>query len=129
MSDIIDFHKTYTRQSKSPWDDLARIAMLWLPEAKSGIYLHIGVLGINGFSLSKQFQERLPNALKNTKYISIEYIDVLMHVFREDIQQYIVNNVKDEQFKEVFLIGHNVFFSDIAKENWLKAYNSFIEDN
>ncbi|MGK0235247.1 MAG: hypothetical protein ACI9EK_001780, partial [Psychroserpens sp.] len=37
-------------------------------------------------------------------------------------------NVKDEHFKEIFLINQSVMFSDIAKKYWLKAYNSFIDN-
>jgi hypothetical protein len=127
MSDTIDFHKTYTRQSRSPWSDLSRVAMLWNPESKGGIYLQLGDLGINGFSLSKEYQERLPEKLKNKQYIKAKHIDVVMHIFAEEIQQYCVNNVKEEYFKEIFLINQSIFFSDIAKKYWLKAYNSFIE--
>ena len=129
MSDIIDFHKTYTRQSRSPWADLARVVMLWNPESKGGIYLQLGDLGLNGFSLSKAYQERLPEELQNKQYIDVKHIDIVMYTFAEEIQQYCANNVKDEHFKEVFLISQSVFFSEVAKSYWLKAYNSFIEDN
>ncbi|MDN3651493.1 hypothetical protein QWY77_01675 [Thalassotalea ponticola] len=128
MSDTIEFYKNYSRRSKSPWDDAARVAMLWQPDTKQGIYLHIGAFGINGIGLSKAFQEKMPDGLQ-CQYLVFERLDIVMHVFAEEIQQYCIDNVSTKDFKEVFLLNQDAFFNDISKSYWQLAYDNYCKTN
>lgn len=101
MSTEIEFHKVYTRNSKSPWDDLARVVMAWQPETKQGIYMHVGVDGINGFAISREYQPQLPTAIRG-QYVSSTYTDVIFHIFRKDIEEYCNTHVEQRIFKNTF---------------------------
>ena len=71
MSTKIAFYKRYTRQSKSPWTDKARVAMLFELESKGGIYLQLGDDGFNGIWVSQSLQSALSEALTQ-QYIETE---------------------------------------------------------
>ncbi|KGJ99884.1 hypothetical protein [Thalassotalea sp. ND16A] len=124
MSDTIEFYKNYARRSKSPWDDTARVAMLWQPETKLGVYLHLGAFGINGVSLSKRFQERMPSGLQS-QYLIFEHLDIVMHVFAHEIEEYCTEKVSNKEFKEVFLLNQDSFFNETSKAYWQFAYNNY----
>ena len=125
MTDTINFFKRYTRQSRSPWDDVSRVVMMFQPESKQGIYLHFGESGINGVSLSKDLQSRLPKALQS-QYIEANDIDVVLHLFETEISKYCTNNVRNEAFKRIFLVDQHGFFSDESKTVWKKSYQQFL---
>ncbi len=128
MSDTIEFYKNYSRRSKSPWDDSARVAMLWQPETKQGVYLHLGEFGINGISLSKSFQERMPKDLQY-QYLIFEHLDIVMHVFAHEIEEYCTDNISNRDFKEVFLLNQDSFFNDVSKSYWRLAYENYCKAN
>lgn len=121
MTDTIEFFKRYARQSRSPWDDVSRVVMMFQPDSKQGIYLHLGESGINGVSISKDLQLRLPKALQS-QYIEASDIDIVLHLFETEISEYCTNNVSTTAFKQIFLVGQGVFFSDESKTVWKKSY-------
>lgn len=125
MSDTIEFFKRYTRQSRSPWDDVSRVVMMFQPESKRGIYLHFGESGINGVSLSKDLQSRLPKALQS-QYIEASDIDIVLHLFETEISDYCTDNVSAKAFKRIFLVDQHGFFSDASKAVWKKSYQQFL---
>jgi hypothetical protein len=125
MTDTIEFFKRYARQSRSPWDDVSRVVMMFQPDSKQGIYLHLGESGINGVSLSKDLQSRLPKALQS-QYIEASDIEVVLHVFEEEISDYCNCNVTTDAFKRIFLVGQRGFFSDESKAVWKKSYQQFL---
>lgn len=125
MTDTIEFFKRYTRQSRSPWDDVSRVVMMFQPDSKQGIYLHLGESGINGVSLSKDLQSRLPKALQS-QYIEASDIEVVLHVFETEISEYCNDNVSTKAFKRIFLVDQQGFFSDASKAVWKKSYQQFL---
>lgn len=126
MSTTIEFYKTYSRQSRSMWADNARVVMTFDAESKAGVYLHLGDFGINGFSISKGLQSILPSTLQK-QYIEGKHIDIVMHIFRDIIENYCQQHVSEDEFKEVFLLNQTSFFSDTAKAQWLESYNVFLK--
>jgi hypothetical protein len=126
MSTDIEFYKTYTRKSRSKWSDNARVVMMFDSESKSGVYLHLGDLGINGFSISKQLQTLLPTPLQQ-QYLGVEYIDIVMHVFNEQIESYCKKFVEEVEFKEIFLLSQKSFFSSASKTIWKESYEMFLK--
>ena len=128
MSTDIQFHKVYTRVSRSPWDDLARVVMTWQPETKQGIYMHVGVDGVNGFAFSRDFQSRLPAAIRG-HYVSSAYADVIFHIFQKDIEEYCQAHVEQYVFKKQLVANQDVFFSETAKVQWQMSYDKFLEQN
>lgn len=125
MTDTIEFFKRYTRQSRSPWDDVSRVVMMFQPDSKQGIYLHFGELGINGVSLSKDLQSRLPKTLQS-QYIEASVTDVVLHLFETEISEYCTNNVSTRAFKRIFLVDQHGFFSHESKALWKKSYQQFL---
>ena len=125
MTDTIEFFKSYTRQSRSPWDDVSRVVMMFQPDSKQGIYLHLGGSGINGISLSKELQSRLPKALQS-QYIGASDIEVVLHLFETEISKYCTDNVSTKAFKRIFLVEQRGFFSDDSKAVWKKSYQQFL---
>ena len=125
MTDTIEFYKRYTRQSRSHWDDESRVVMMFQPDSKQGIYLHLGESGINGVSLSKDLQSRLPKALQS-QYIEASDIGVVLHVFEEEISDYCNSNVTTDAFKRIFLVCQRGFFSNESKAVWKKSYQQFL---
>lgn len=126
MSTTIEFYKTYTRKSRSKWSDNARVVLMFDSESKSGVYLHLGDLGINGFSISKQLQTLLPTQLQQ-QYLGVEYIDIVMHVFNEQIENYCKKLVEEVEFKEIFLLNQIAFFSDTTRTVWKESYDLFVK--
>ena len=126
MSTTIEFYKTYSRQSRSTWADNARVVLTFDAESKQGVYLHLGDFGINGFSISKQLQTLLPASLQQ-QYIDVTHIDIVMHVFNNQIEGYCKEHVLEAAFKEVFLLNQEAFLSKSAKSQWEKTYHSFVE--
>jgi hypothetical protein len=126
MSTDIEFYKTYTRKSRSKWSDNARVVLMFNSESKSGVYLHLGDLGINGFSISKQLQTLLPASLQQ-QYLGVEYIDIVMHVFNEQIESYCKKFIEEVEFKEVFLLNQTAFFSNATKTVWKESYELFLK--
>ena len=126
MSTTIEFYKIYSRSSRAKWLDRARIAMAFDSESKQGVYMHLGDTSINGFSISKQLQTLLPIFLQR-QYIDVSHIDIVMHVFNKQIENYCKNHVSEESFKEVFILNQDTFFSDSSKQHWEKSYHNFIE--
>lgn len=122
----IEFHKIYARQSRSPWDDLSRVAMLFDPVTKSGVYLHIGCDGINGISISKSLQEQMPDGLKE-QYLPSGRIDIAMHIFASQCEDYIRCNVDIASFKQIFLIHPDAFFSESSLFRWQQAYENYMK--
>nr|MDC2855880.1 hypothetical protein [Ningiella sp. W23] len=104
---------------------MSRVVMMFQPESKQGIYLHFGESGINGVSLSKDLQFRLPKALQS-QYIEASDIEVVLHVFEEEISDYCNYNVTTDAFKRIFLVGQHGFFSDASKAVWKKSYQQFL---
>lgn len=125
MTDTIEFFKRYTRQSRSPWEDVSRVVMMFHPDSKQGIYLHFGESGINGISLSKDLQSRLPKALQS-KYIEACDIDVVLHLFETEISEYCTDNVSTKAFKRIFLVDQQGFFSKESKAVWKKSYQQLL---
>ncbi len=125
MTDTIEFFKRYTRQSRSPWADVSRVVMMFQPDSKQGIYLHLGESGINGVSLSKELQSRLPKALQS-QYIEASDIDVVLHLFETEISGYCNDNVSIRVFKRIFLVDQRGFFSDESKAVWEESYQQFL---
>lgn len=121
MTNTIEFFKRYSRQSRSPWDDVSRVVMMFQPDSKQGVYLHFGESGINGISVSKELQARLPTDLIG-QYIDAAYIDIVLHLFCEEIEEYCTTNVQQQEFKGIFLVNQYAFFSDQAKAVWKKSY-------
>ena len=126
MSTTIEFYKTYTRKSRSIWADNARVVLTFDAESKQGVYLHLGDLGINGFSVSKQLQTLLPTSLQQ-QYIDVAHIDVVIHVFNQLIESYCKEHVLEAAFKESFLLNQEAFFADTTKDQWEKSYHRFVE--
>mgnify|MGYP000573421045 CR=1 FL=1 len=127
MSTEIEFYKTYTRKSRSPWLDNARVVMTFRAESKNGVYLHLGDCGINGFSISKELQTLLPESIRG-QYIKAQHIDIVMHVFSTYMEEYCKTNVSINEFKDIFLLDQESFFSDDSKSQWEKSYNLFLKD-
>ena len=124
----IEFHKTYTRMSRSPWkeSDLGRVAMLFDPDSKAGVYLHLGDRGINGMSVSKSLHQKLPEALQQ-QYIDAELVDVVMYVFHAEIENYCRESVGEHAFRRIFLLSQDAFFSDNSLYRWQEAFDNFME--
>ena len=122
----IEFHKIYARMSRSPWkeSDLSRVVMLFDPESKGGIYLHLGDEGINGLSVSKSLQNKLPDSLRQ-QYIDVELIDVAMFVFHNEIERYCREKVSETAFCRIFFISPNEFFTNQTINRWKEAFLSF----
>jgi len=127
-SQKIEFHKTYTRMSRSPWkeSDLSRVAMLFDSDSKAGIYLHLGDKGINGMSVSKLLHHKLPNKLQQ-QYIDAELVDVVMYVFHAEIENYCRESVDENAFRRIFLLSQDAFFSDSSLYRWQEAFDNFME--
>lgn len=127
-SQKIEFHKTYTRMSRSPWkdSDLSRVAMLFDPDSKAGIYLHLGDRGINGVSVSKSLHHKLPETLQQ-QYINAELVDVVMYVFHAEIKNYCRESVDENAFRRIFLLSQDTFFSDRSLYRWQEAFKNFME--
>ncbi|WP_163935920.1 hypothetical protein [Paraferrimonas sp. SM1919] len=122
MSTHIQFYKKYTRQSRSPWDDSARVVMMFDPETKAGIYLHIGDSGFNGFAISEKLQQQLPENFQK-QYLEAKYAHIVLASFCEEIEAYCRNHVVITEFQSIFLSNQNTFFSDYAKAAWQQSLN------
>jgi len=124
----IEFHKNYTRMSRSPWkeSDLGRVAMLFDSDSKAGVYLHLGDRGINGMSVSKSLHHKLPEALQQ-QYIDAELVDVVMYVFHAEIENYCRESVDEHAFRRIFLLSQDSFFSDGSVDRWQEAFDNFME--
>lgn len=64
--------------------------------------------GLNGFALSREFQDRLLDGLKGQD-ISAAHSDLILHLFQREIEEYCDQHVKPHPFKEVFMVNQNVF--------------------
>lgn len=120
MSTYIAFHKIYTRQSKSPWQDKARVVMLFEPESKGGIYLHLGDEGFNGLSVSQSLQSALPAAMRQ-QYIEIDALGIVFDIFGRQMAEYCTQEVDEVTFMRVFLCTPNRFFAPYVKRRWFEA--------
>ncbi len=125
MSTEIEFYKSYTRSSRSPWDDRGRYCIFFLPQSKHGIYLHVGECGFNGISVSRELQQRLPEKMQR-QYICSAYLDVILHVFKKELEEYCNTQIKLYEFKDSFLLSQQSFFSETAKSDWEKSYNQYL---
>ena len=125
MSDTIEFFKRYTRQSRSPWADVSRVVMMFQPETKQGIYLHLGSDGFNGVSISKALQAKMPKQLQK-QYIESTDIDIVLHLFCDEITEYCNKHVSTEAFKSIFLVTQSSFFNSYTAANWEESYKRFI---
>ena len=123
----IEFHKIYTRQSRSPWDDVSRVAMLFDPITKSGMYLHIGCDGINGISVSRSLQDQMPDGLQQ-QYLPNQQVDIAMHIFALQIEEYVRINVDIGTFKQIFLIHPDAFFSKASSNRRRQAYENYMKN-
>lgn len=114
--------------SRSPWkeSDLSRVAMLFDPNSKAGIYLHLGDKGINGMSVSKSLHHMLPEKLQQ-QYIDVELVEVVMYVFHAEIENYCIESVEEHDFRRIFLLSQDAFFSDSSLYRWQEAFDNFME--
>ena len=106
MTNTIEFFKRYTRQSRSPWDDVSRVVMIFQPDSKQGIYLNLSESGINGMSVSKELQARLPPDLFG-QYIDAAFTDIVLHLFCEQIEESCNTHVKRHEFRSIFMVDQN----------------------
>lgn len=125
MASHIEFYKSYSRESRSPWSDKARYCLLFLPESKHGIYLHVGDSGFNGLSVSRDLQERLPKQLQQ-QYINLDHIEVVMHVFEKELAKYCQTEIDQQAFKNAFLVSPIVFFSETAQAQRKQSYDNYL---
>jgi hypothetical protein len=125
MASQIEFYKSYSRESRSPWSDKARYCLLFLPESKHGIYLHVGDSGFNGMSVSRELQKRLPRQLQQ-QYINLDHIDVVMHVFEKELAKYCQTEIDQQAFKNAFLVSPIVFFSETAQVQRKQSYDNYL---
>lgn len=127
MSSVnIEFHKIYKRSSRSCWNDKSRVCLLFLPELKAGIYIHLGDEGINGISISKPLHDRLPKDLQ-TQYIPFVQIDIVLHLYANEMEEFSLTQVETNEFKKIFMVHPTAFFSESAKYHWRKAYENYMK--
>lgn len=124
MSTPITFHKIYTRQSKSPWADKARVVMLFEPESKGGIYLHLGDDGFNGVSVSQSLQAALPEAMRQ-QYIEIDALSTVFDIFGRKMAEYCMQEVDEIAFRRVFLCTPSHFFAPYVRRRLFDALRRF----
>jgi len=122
MSDKVEFYKTYSRKSKTPWDDLARVIILFNDEEKSGIYLQVGNFGFNGLFLSENYRLKLPEKLQ-LRYADMNKAMAIFHYFVDEIEEFCRKFISKSDFISVFGVNQNCFFTNEAKKNWQQEFD------
>lgn len=122
MSDKIWFFKTYSRKSRTPWDDLARVIILFNDEEKSGIYLQVGNFGFNGLFLSENYRLKLPKKLQ-LRYAGMDKAMAIFHYFVDEIETFCRESISTSDFIAVFGVNQNYFFTNEAKKNWQQEFD------